>query len=1000
VSHRTYRHVDTPVPYLGLTWRQWLLVVSCAALALGVIDLLHPPTPIALWLGTVLLTAPVAVSYFTSAATVSLGRLLLDHARWRLASRELPAASGVEHVRARGFVVADLPRRGLRPSLPGRARQDRACPSSGDLLPLEALSAEGVGVLESGALVRWIEVSPVNPLIYDSDGAEGISRAFTQLAARLPDERQSLQLIAQAMPIPIEAVLAGEREDCHSAAQDARSRGWGELGVAIERLGLAQEQSIRTQSQALAALELRYFVVVPWLPAREGRSIPRPSSRNGPLRLSPAAYERAARESARHCEGVRTDLESIGLSTHELDGAEVARLLWARFAPAQADAGRTPNLRLDLPATLDALADTEQARAHAVALRRALCPEPIDLRDKNVMRIAGHVEQTRYVGSLPEQTWLGWLLYLMSAHCPFTVAVHVHATDRTRERLFHKRRYRRIFGNNRGTEMKGRPLDPDQNAQETEAAELNAELALTGAGIYRLGCYLSVREPGGDTEALAHIHDAIGRDLSAANEAHLHPAVAAQRQVQSSTLPTGVDTAGRTRKYVSVNVGDTTPLVGARCGSPSGIPLGYSSVGRTLERLDLFDAAHSNHMLVVTGESGFGKTMMVNNIYSRALARGDHGAVIERGGHYQFLASLIPGAANVRLGSDADAICPWDTPDPASLASEKIDYLIALHATLIGTGRRDEYGLSALEENLLGRAIRQVYERCVVTGERPRELLLQETLTARAASEAEVGASQMADALRDLAARLHNFCGDGPYAYLADKQTTVPPDAPLVVFDTRRIPAHFAGAAMFEIVEHVAERVARNVHRHLQQDGRGHDGLHSRRRAPRYYLTLEEVWKLLEHEATARWVNELPRRSRHDNLALIGVSQQLSDFNNPWGRAFIDNSARKLTFHQAPRQIEFLREEMGLTSEEVQAIGQLKTVKREYSTAYFDNGPRGRGTITSRYADLEYWICTHEPELDEPIRRQALRDAADDPWRALRLLADPAWHQRLAGAPG
>ena len=874
----------------------------------------------------------------------------------------------------------------------GPTRKERPTPSSGDLLPLEALSAEGVGVLSSGALVRWIEVSPVNPLIYDGDGAEGISRAFTSIAARLPDERQSLELIAHATPLPIDAVLSGEREDCHSAAHDARSRGLEDLAVAIERLGIAQEQSLRTQSQALAALELRYFVVVPWQPSREGRSLVRPSSRNAPLRLSPAAYERAARESARHAEGIRTDLDSIGLSTHELDGAEVARLLWARFAPVQADAGLLPDLQLDLPETLDLLVDPEQARAHAVALRRALCPEPIDLRHKHLMRIGGHVEQTRYVGSLPEQTWLGWLLYLMSAHRPFTVTVHIHATDRTRERLFHKRRYRRIHGNNRGTEMKGRPLDPEQQAQEVEAAELNAELALTGAGICRLSCYLSVREPDGDAETVTDIHDAIGRDLSAANEAHLHPGVAAQRQVQSSTLPTGMDTAARTRKYVSVNVGDTTPLVGARCGSPSGIPLGYSAVGRTLERIDLFDPAHSNHMLVVTGESGFGKTMMVNNIYSRALARGDHGAVIERGGHYEFLASLIPGAANVSLGAGVDAICPWDTPNPASVGAEKIDYLIALHATLIGTGRREEYGLSALEENLLGRAIRQVYERSVVTGERPRELLLQETLTARALSEAEVGAGQMADALRDLAARLHNFVGDGPYAYLADKRTTVPVDAPLVVFDTRRIPAHFAGAAMFEIVEHIAERVARSAQRHLEQDGR----LRNSRRAPRFILTLEEVWKMLEHEATARWVNELPRRSRHDNLGLIGVSQQLSDFNKPWGRAFIDNSARKLNFHQPPRQIEFLREEMGLTSEEVQAIGQLKTVKREYSTAYFDNGPRGRGTITSRYADLEYWICTHDPERDEPLRRQALRDAADDPWRALRLLADPAWHQRLA----
>ena len=128
MSHRTYRHVDTPVPYLGLTWRQWLLIVTCAAVALGVIDLLHPPTPIALWLGTVLLTAPVAVSYFTSGATVSLGRLLLDHVRWMLAPRELPAARNVECVRARGFMVAAPALREPRPRVAGRSRGARACP--------------------------------------------------------------------------------------------------------------------------------------------------------------------------------------------------------------------------------------------------------------------------------------------------------------------------------------------------------------------------------------------------------------------------------------------------------------------------------------------------------------------------------------------------------------------------------------------------------------------------------------------------------------------------------------------------------------------------------------------------------------------------------------------------------------------------------------------------------------------------------------------------------
>ncbi len=246
-------------------------------------------------------------------------------------------------------------------------------PSSGDPLPLEALSADGVGVLHSGALVRWIEVSPVNPLIHDTEGAEGISRAFTAIAARLPDDRQSLQLIAQATPLPVEAILAVERADCHSAADDARSRSFEQLAVAVERLGLAQEQSIRTQSQALAALELRYFVVAPWQPARARIGLRHSRRRAGPL----DAHARRS-TSAPHARAPATQRESAATLSRSgsrlrcLSGEEVARLMWARFAPGQADAAGTPGLRLELPGTLDELADPEGARAHAVE-RRARC---------------------------------------------------------------------------------------------------------------------------------------------------------------------------------------------------------------------------------------------------------------------------------------------------------------------------------------------------------------------------------------------------------------------------------------------------------------------------------------------------------------------------------------------------------------------------------------------------------------------------------------------------
>ena len=196
-------------------------------------------------------------------------------------------------------------------------------------------------------------MSPVNPLIHDTEGAEGISRAFTSIAARLPDDRQSLQLIAQATPLPVEAILAAERADCHSAANDARSRELGAAGRRCRatgtRAGTVDPRSEQGARGARAAL-LRRRALAAGASGNRSAALTR---RAGPLTLTPAEYERAARESARHTEGIRSDLESIGLAARLLSGEEVAMLIWARFAPGQADATGPSDLRLALPGTLD-----------------------------------------------------------------------------------------------------------------------------------------------------------------------------------------------------------------------------------------------------------------------------------------------------------------------------------------------------------------------------------------------------------------------------------------------------------------------------------------------------------------------------------------------------------------------------------------------------------------------------------------------------------------------
>jgi type IV secretory pathway VirB4 component len=238
--------------------------------------------------------------------------------------------------------------------------------------------------------------------------------------------------------------------------------------------------------------------------------------------------------------------------------------------------------------------------------------------------------------------------------------------------------------------------------------------------------------------------------------------------------------------------------------------------------------------------------------------------------------------------------------------------------------------------------------------------------------------------------RLNNYLRDGPYGYLTDRPSTIPRDAPLVVFDTRAIGDAKSAAALFVICEHVKNRIANTRREHLAGNSAGHEW------AGRSFLVIDEAWKLIERPATGRWFNEFCRRSRHQALWLIAISQQLSDFDNEHGKALLANAAMRLFLRQEARELAYVRDSLDLTGEAIDAISQLQTVRGRHSTAYLMNGTRGQGTLQIAVGPREYWIASSDPARDEPIRRQALRDSEQDPWRALALLADEQWQDEQA----
>ena len=370
--HRTYRWLDAPPRLFGFTFRQWIVLIASVTAGYGLVKTLHVPAKIAVSTGVFLLGLPAALAYLSEGDGLQVGRLARD---------------------ALGWVWARIARRGEDPAA---------------LLGLAAVGEDGVAIRSDGTLLRYLDVAaPVNPLVADEQSNEQVADALGGVLARL-DRGQGLQFYVQARPLAVSELLAEEAQAVALAASSARHEGHDDLAGAMRRLGGTVEESLKAHCEAVAAMGLRYVIVVPWRPGRVRRT------RHGGLRLQDADYERALRDSLRHTEGIRRDLEAMRLPVRELDGREVLDLLWSRFDPDSATTG-APAASFMRP---DALGlplsgePSERTLARTRALGEAACTVPLDFTARGHVQVGDGIEQVSFLSGVPEHTWLGWLLAL------------------------------------------------------------------------------------------------------------------------------------------------------------------------------------------------------------------------------------------------------------------------------------------------------------------------------------------------------------------------------------------------------------------------------------------------------------------------------------------------------------------------------------------------------------------------------------------------------------
>jgi hypothetical protein len=881
--------------------------------------------------------------------------------------------------------------------------------TSDAVVPIAAVEPDGLVILTDGAYVRLLGVRDVlQPLRGGRAHRDAIRDRLTNLAGRIP-AGQTIEIVVEAEPLDAERAL---RDDWHEIEASARQASGAGLGEAMRRFGFGLEQSIRRSAGVVQAAELRWTVACRWQPERRDmagalREAIGGGHRPPRLRTLPAAvHERAAVDSLRFARMVASELSAAGCRVDPLDGCEALAAVGRCFTPSAPPSPRDLEWLTNVLVTDDG----DLARRHRLEIVRAAgAPLSFAHRDWLEHETSGELEAVLHLSSPPSDTTPWWLMHLMETPPPWRLAVHITATDRTRARRAHRLRHKRLWAELRRKERDGKLIPQETYEQEREAAELDAELRLAGAtGIYELSLYLALRRPAGHEDELVDLTAILAKDFEGLTDARLNGGRFLVEPSFVSSLPLASDQLRATRRFAARNVADCFPLLSASASSPAGVPLGYATPGQTLERVDFFDPQYRTHVCLITGGSGSGKTVSVNALLARNLARGARGYLIDRSssedeggstrhaGHYEQLAALVPGARTVHLGAGRhDAVlCPWDTPDPGSVPTSKVEFLVAFHTLLIGDYAGGQRSLAGLERTLLARGIHAAYRHCNETGDRPREQVLHDQLLRLAreqVSDAADGDASVASELRRLAARLEPYVHGGSAAWLADEPTTIATDTRLVLFDLAGLPDALAGAVMLTLVDYIDRDVQQHRARHLSQP---HEAAGPW--AGRAFVAIDEAWKTLMTDAAGQWLNEWARRTRHIETALLVITQHLADFDNPQGAALLRNSVLRLIFRTSPGELAGVKDALGLHAEDLETITRLETRKGEYSTCLLDSEAHGRAVVQLHLGDIEYWTCSADPHRDQPLRHRAMLEADGDAWEALRRLVDPAWHIAIA----